>query len=332
MLTFRSEVFPDFFSKKLGYQDKTIFVGSCFTENIGKKMLDLKFHVLINPFGILYNPVSVAQCLKLCMNPVVFSADDLIYLNEKWISFLHHGRFSGTNRDEVLKIMNDELQRGKIFIKESLVLFVTFGTSWVYKYKLTNQVVSNCHKIPANEFEHYSLNVSEIVEMYTQILKELKSLNSDIKVIFTVSPVRHWKDGAVNNQLSKSILILAIHELLKKFDFVSYFPSYEIMMDDLRDYRFYAEDLFHPNQVGIDYIWSKFKASFILEKSFEIADKIEKLNKAVLHNAFYPNTLAYSKFIDSNLKLIEQLKKLVPGINFDVEMQHFSSEKRKFHA
>jgi hypothetical protein len=165
------------------------------------------------------------------------------------------------------------------------------------------------------------------VDKFSQVLTEIKKLNPDIHIVFTVSPVRHWKDGPVNNQLSKSVLILAVHELVKRFSFVSYFPSYEIMMDDLRDYRFYADDLFHPNQLGIDYIWLKFRNTFVSEKAIEISEKIDKLNKALAHKPFYPNTLAYKSFIDNNLKLIKDLELLVPGILFKEEVELLLSEK-----
>jgi hypothetical protein len=170
------------------------------------------------------------------------------------------------------------------------------------------------------------------VDIYSPVLNEIKKQNSGVNIIFTVSPVRHWKDGPVNNQISKSILILAVHELVKKFSFVSYFPSYEIMMDDLRDYRFYADDLFHPNQLGVDYIWLKFRNSFISEESIEISEKIDKLNKAMAHKPFYPNTEAYKRFIDSNLELIEQLKQFVPEIRFNDEILFLCSEMKKYFS
>jgi len=330
MQTFRSEVIPDFFEKKISYKNKSAFIGSCFTENIGKKMENLRFPVLTNPFGILYNPVSIAECISLCLKGLDFFEKDLIFFNDKWLSFKHHGRFSNEDRKEVLATINMELQLGKLFLKESNLLFLTFGTSWVYKHKETNQIVANCHKIPSNEFEHFSLGLSEIVDIYVQLLDELHRFNSGLNVIFTVSPVRHWKDGPVNNQKSKSTLILAVHELVKKFDFVSYFPSYELMMDDLRDYRFYSDDFFHPNQMAIDYIWSKFKETYIDVKSIEIAEEVNKLNKALAHRPFYPNSQAYKKFIESNIALIGYLKSRISGSGFEKDLQYLIMERKKY--
>jgi hypothetical protein len=330
MLSFRSEVFPDFFSEKFGYHTKNMLIGSCFTEHIGKKLTDLKFPVIVNPFGILYNPVSVAQSLNNILKLKHFKEKDLFFFNEKWISFSHHGRFSSANSSDVVTSINYEIGQAADYLNNSSILFITFGTSWVYKYKKTNQVVANCHKIPAAEFDHYLLSINEIVQLYSDLFEEIHKRNEKLRIVFTLSPVRHWKDGVVNNQYSKSILIVAIQELIKKFVFVSYFPSYEIFMDDLRDYRFYADDLFHPNQVGIDYVWEKFRACFINPNALIIAEKVEKILKATAHRPFYPTTRAYLKFLDNNLKAINQFKSEFPEMNFKEEIKYFISEKEKY--
>ena len=326
MASFRSEVFTDFFSEKFGYSDKSLYIGSCFTENIGKKLALFKFPVCINPFGILYNPLSIARAIKRIISPFPFETQDLIFFNEKYSSFFHHGRFSGTNADDVLANINHEMESAHNWLKESKLLFITFGTSWVYKHIRTNQVVANCHKIPAKEFDHYALNVQEILEIYNELIGKILQFNPKIKLIFTVSPVRHWKDGPVNNLYSKSVLVVAIHELLKKHDGASYFPSYEIMLDDLRDYRFYADDLFHPNQQGIDYIWEKFRDCYVTNEAKEFAIHIDKILASVAHKPFYPNTLAYKKFIQKNLAIIDNLKKNYPKLDFSREESHFKSE------
>lgn len=332
MESFRSEVLPDFFPDKFAYQDKILFLGSCFTENIGKKLASLKFPVLINPFGILYNPVSVSQSLQRAIKPHPFTKDDLVFFNEKYISFSHHGRFSGTSAEEVLKQINSELRLANIWIQESTLLFITFGTSWVYRHIKTDQLVTNCHKIPAAEFDHFMLGVQDITKIYHELFDIIHRINPKLKIVFTVSPVRHWKDGPVNNLLSKSVLIVAIHELIKSFDFVRYFPSYEIMMDDLRDYRFYADDMFHPNQLGIDYIWEKFRDTFILPRAIELSLKIDKLLKAFSHRPFYPNTEAYKKFILKHLEFIDELKSNNPMLDFDAERNHFLQEYESYFS
>jgi len=329
MLTFRSEVFPDFFPEKISYNSKSIFIGSCFTEHIGKKMDNLKFPVLINPFGVIYNPASVSKSLEIMLNPYIFEEKHLMLFNEKWISLLHHGRFSDINSGEVLKVINSEIALAGEYLKQSAVIFITFGTAWVYKHKKTNQVVANCHKIPSSEFEHYLLTVSDIVETYGSLLTDLKNKFAHLKVVFTVSPVRHWKDGATNNQISKSILFVALHELMTQFDFVSYFPSYEIIMDDLRDYRFYADDLFHPNQLGIEYVWEKFKTCYLDTQALNLAEKVDKILKAIAHKPFYPKTKAYLNFLDGNILAIKQLISKYPGLNLKDEIQYFMNEKEQ---
>jgi hypothetical protein len=330
MATFRSEVFPDFFSKKINYSDKILFIGSCFAENIGTKLYELKFQIHLNPFGIIYNPVTIKQSLEFILNGKEFKPEDLDFYNEKWISFKHHGKFSSTNASEVLQNINDELLKASEYIKQASHLFITFGTSWVYKLKKTSEIVANCHKLPANEFEHYSLSVAEIKELYSPLLKKLHQANENLKIIFTISPVRHWKDGPVQNQYSKSVLIVSVHELIKEFNFASYFPSYEIMMDDLRDYRFYSEDLFHPNQMGIDYIWGKFKECYLSADAIELSVKIEKIIKSAKHQVLYPKTLMHKKFIVNSMNQIYELQKKYPYLSFANEYEYFKNEIQLF--
>jgi len=332
MPTFRSEVFPLQFREKINYSDKIVFLGSCFAENIGAKLQELKLQINLNPFGIIYNPASIAQSIEYILLAKKFAQEDLEYYNEKWISFNHHGKFSSPNANETLLLINSELQTAYDYLKNASHLFITFGTSWVYKLKRTGQIVANCHKLPSNEFEHYALSVHEILEIYISLLHKIKAFNDKINIIFTVSPVRHWKDGPIENQYSKSVLLVAVHDLVKQFEFASYFPSYEIMMDDLRDYRFYSEDLFHPNQIGIDYIWEKFKECYFNTETIEIASKIEKVVKSVQHKVFYPQTLAYRKFITNCIGLINELKNKHDGLQLDKELDYFENEFKKYFA
>ncbi len=330
MITFRSEIFPENFNTKISYSDSIFSLGSCFAENIGLKMTELKFSILINPFGIIYNPASIASSIDSIIQNKKFNEQDLYFINDKYISFNHHGRFSAEIKTEILNNINEQVLQANEYLKKSRFLFITFGTSWVFKLKTTNKIVANCHKLPSSEFEHYSLSVANIIDLYTPILKKIQQLNNHINIIFTVSPVRHWKNGAVQNQYSKSVLIVAIHDLLRQFKFCSYFPSYEIMMDDLRDYRFYGEDLFHPNQTGIDYIWNKFKKCYLSDESEAISIKIEKLNKSMQHRVFYPKSPSYKKFIESNLSAIKELKITFPELDFEKEFDFFTRELQKY--
>ncbi|GAI96735.1 unnamed protein product, partial [marine sediment metagenome] len=230
-----------------------MFIGSCFTESIGGKLNDYKFPVDINPFGIIYNPSSVGKSLELLIGEKEFTIDDLFFYNGKWLSFFHHSSFSDKDPELCLSRINAKITESREFLKKAGFLFITFGTAWVFEWKESGETVSNCHKISALKFNHKLLAVEDILENYKTLIHKLLRFNPQLKIIFTVSPIRHWKDGAEGNQVSKAILLLSAHQLLKKFQSVSYFPAYEIIMDDLRDYRFYSDDMIHLNSVAIDY-------------------------------------------------------------------------------
>jgi len=330
MNSFRTEIFLKKSTFTVDYHKKSIFIGSCFTKNIGSKLLENQFPVLINPFGVLYNPLSVQKALEIIIHKTEFTENDLHFRNDKWFSFDHHSSFSAPDKKEVLKKINSKIDEAHSFLKEAESLFITFGTSWYFKLQETNQVVANCHKLPSNLFNRKILNIEEIVHSWEKMITQLKEFNPKLKVVFTVSPIRHWKDGAVNNQLSKSILIVAIHEILKEFEHISYFPSYEIMMDDLRDYRFYNDDFLHPNSQAINYIWDKFKSAFIEEDTIQISKQVQKIVKAVNHRPFHPKTNSYKDFLGSNLDKIKQLNIKYPFIDFHEEKLYFTEEIEKY--
>ena len=303
---FHTEVeIPDY-PWKTGYGFKNLFMGSCFTENIGTRMAEVKFPVDINPFGILYNPASVAEGLRILMNERFFTKDDLVQHDGMWHSFAHHGRFSSVDIDLILENINDRIAASSKFLKETGFLFITFGTAWIYRYKTNGQMVSNCHKIPAGEFVRERLNTEAIVNDYIHLLYGLKTLNPALKVIFTVSPIRHWSDGAIENQISKAILLLAIDEIVKRHNgFCSYFPAYEIVMDELRDYRYYSPDMIHISDVAVDQIWEKFEDSLINAESKLISTKVQKIIKAASHRPLHPGSSEFKKFINQMLLAIE---------------------------
>jgi hypothetical protein len=306
-------------------------MGSCFTENVGNRMAVLKYVVDINPFGILYNPVSVANGLRILLQGKEFTISDLIQSDGLWHSFSHHGRFSFHNDKETLEAINNRIKVSSEFLKEAGFLFITFGTAWIYKYKKTGQPVSNCHKIPAKEFERQRLSVSKIVAEYKELFAEIRQINPSLKVVFTVSPIRHWKDGAVENQRSKAILLLAIDELIHEFgdDFCSYFPAYEIVMDELRDYRFYAEDMIHISDVAVDYIWEKFEESLIDKESQEIAAQVRKVVQAAGHKPLHENTAEYCRFLQKMEEEAIRLESKYSYLNLNSEKKYFKTEKDK---
>jgi hypothetical protein len=313
---------------KLGYQTGIVFMGSCFSENIGQKLIDLKFPVDLNPFGILYNPASIAEGLRLLLSDKSFTRDDLFHHQGLWSSFYHHSRFSDVDPNVALQKINGRLAYSRKFLKNARFLFITFGTSWVYQLKSTNKIVSNCHKIPDREFLRYRLSPETIVEDYQALLTQILQINQNLKIILTLSPVRHWKDGAVENQLSKAVLTLAIDHLVKTFgpETCSYFPSYEIVMDELRDYRFYAEDMIHPNSMAIDYIFERFTKVFISPESLKIAKDVLKIRKASEHRPVNSASVEYKKFLLYNLKQVNDLIINFPFINLDQEKDKFESE------
>ena len=319
------------FNWKTGYSVKNIFMGSCFTENVGNRMAALKFNVDINPFGILYNPVSVANGFRILLHKKEFNTTDLIQADGLWHSFSHHGRFSFQDQKQTLEAINNRIKSSSEFLKEAGFLFITFGTAWIYKYKKTGQPVSNCHKIRATEFDKQRLTVAEIVAEYKQLFAEIRKMNRSLKVVFTVSPIRHWKDGAVENQRSKAILMLAIDELIHEFgdEFYSYFPAYEIVMDELRDYRFYTEDMIHISDVAVNYIWEKFEESLIDKDSQQIADRVKKVVQAAGHKPLHENTLEYIRFLKQMTEEINRLESKYVHLDLTIEKEYFKTEKDK---
>ena len=316
------------FSWQSGYGLKNMFIGSCFTENVGNRMAELKYDVDINPFGILYNPVSVANGLQILIDEKKFTSADLIEFDGIWHSFFHHGRFSSHHQDETIKAINNRIMLSSRNLREADFLFITFGTAWVYNYKKTGLTVSNCHKIPAKEFSRFRLPVNKISEDYISLLAKIRELNPKLKVIFTVSPIRHWSDGAIENQRSKSTLLLAIDQIIEKLggDFCGYFPAYEIVMDELRDYRYYNEDMIHLTNVAINHIWEKFSDSLIDRKSRETANRVNKFLMARNHRPQQKASLEYKKFILTTLNQMEQFSSEFPHINLTLEKEYFTSE------
>jgi hypothetical protein len=331
-MSFHTEIQIPEFSEKMDYSKSMMYMGSCFSENIGQKMVDLKFNVDLNPFGILYNPVSIANSLKILIDKRFFSEYDLFQDQGLWNSFYHHSRFSDVDPDVVLKRINSRIESSSEFLKNADFLVLTFGTAYAYELKSLGQIVSNCHKVPASQFMPVRLGVHEIAESYRNLMEELWSINPKLKIIFTVSPIRHWKDGAVNNQVSKSILLLAIDRLKKGYDekVCSYFPAYELVMDELRDYRYYAEDMLHLNSVAIDYIFDRFSKVMISKDSEPISNEVVKIMKAIQHRPFNSNSAEHEKFLNSTLKEIDKLTSTFPSFDFAEERKYLEQELASF--
>jgi hypothetical protein len=323
---FRTKVDIKPYPISLNYSTPALFCGSCFTENIGSILIERKMPVLINPFGVVYNPISVKLVVESIIRVKPFEESDLKFRNGLWYSYLHHTSYSSPIKEKCLESINDDLLKASEFSKGIKYLLVTFGTARVYFLKENNQPVANCHKIPAKEFDNRLMSVEEILNSWTSLLDDLFRRIPDLKVIFTISPVRHWKDGAIGNMQSKSILNIAVHELINRHPKNAfYFPAYEILMDDLRDYRFYADDMLHPSKMAIDYIWEKFKDSLIDTEAIALMDDIEKVIAAVNHRPFNPKTQEYRAFVVNVLEQIKRIKRINPAMDFTKEESSLSS-------
>lgn len=307
---------------RLAQADRLLLMGSCFATHIGKQLLEAKFQCNVNPFGVLYNPLSISAALRELVLGKVYKQEDLFFFRECWHSPMHHGDFSSVNTEEVLKRINMRLQVAHEQIYHLDALLLTFGTAWVYEQKQTGRIVANCHKQPEDVFNRRRLSVQEIVLDYTSLLSGLIARNPRLKIIFTVSPIRHIRDGMHSNQLSKSTLLLAIEDLQNTFpEHVFYFPAYELVLDELRDYRFYAEDMLHPSSVAIRYIWERFVEAFFTEEALQIKEESEKIMKALSHKPFHPKSEAHQQFLRQIVLKIEQLEEKYPYLDFQKERE-----------
>jgi len=299
----------------LSHQEAILLLGSCFTENIGEKLLNSKFNVNINPFGIIYNPISIANSLTRIVNNQLYTEQELSEQHKKWFSFDHHGSFSSFNQQECLTKINNEITCAYQHLQETKTIVITLGTAWVYENIENKKLVANCHKIPAKNFTKRLLTVDEIVQLFLALANTLKN----IQFIFTVSPVRHISDGLHENNISKSVLHLAIHELTKNHTNCHYFGAYEMVIDELRDYRFYKEDMIHPTPQAINYVWEKFVDTYFANETKNLILKIDKILSATQHKPFNFDSEAHQKFISDQLSLIDELTKNHPFLNLEKE-------------
>jgi hypothetical protein len=300
----------------ISYASKIVLLGSCFAENIGDKFNYFKFQSSVNPFGIIFNPVSIENLISRIVNNKKFTEDDVFFHNEQWHCFEVHSELSNPDKGVFLNNLNAILELTNQQITKSTHLIITYGTSWVYRNKTSNAIVANCHKVPQKEFDKEILSAEIIEKAIQETLHLLHTINPDCNITFTISPVRHIKDGFVENQRSKAHLISAIQSKLNTEHCLlstNYFPAYEIMMDELRDYRFYAQDMLHPNQVAIDYIWERFVETTIYEESHAIMEEVDSIQKGMAHRPFNPQSESHLKFLKN---LQEKSSKLLASYPF----------------
>jgi hypothetical protein len=294
MSEFRTKLKIKDAANKFSYHDKFMLMGSCFAENMGEYLENHQFQSLINPFGIIFNTASLSKIIKRIVDLTYFNENDIFSHLDVWSSFDVHSQMNKTSSSEFLKILNNQLDLAHQFLKETPVFILTLGTSWVYKHLKTNEIVANCHKIQQTQFEKKLLTVNENEYYLNEIIKTIQAFNQNIKIIMTVSPVRHIKDGFVENNWSKANLISALYPLQNKS--ILYFPSYEILMDELRDYRFYAEDMLHPNKIATDYIWTFFCQTYFSEETFQTMKTVAQINSMQAHRVSQPDTESYQNF------------------------------------
>ncbi|MCX6334507.1 MAG: GSCFA domain-containing protein [Bacteroidia bacterium] len=310
---------------RITYNDPVMFIGSCFAASIGHRMETGHMPVMINPSGTVYNPVSVCNTLDTITSGRNYMASDLYEHKNTWLSFNHYTDFSSENAEAVLEKINRRSEAAGDFLTGARFLFVTFGTARVYRWKHSGKIVSNCHKIPSSEFTNELLSVEAIVSLWNNQLERLKSLFPDLKVIFTVSPVRHWKDGAHGNQISKSVLLLAVEELLGHPSKPEYFPAYEIVMDDLRDYRFYDDDMLHPSTAAVDYIWNSFSDCYLDINIKKLWQEVSSITKAMSHKILTTSKTEVTRFAKNILTRIDAVESRQPVINLGLERSYFSA-------
>ncbi len=302
---------------QIDYNADLLLLGSCFAENIGEKFSYYKFKNQINPFGILFHPKAIETFLWMATQGEQYTETDLFFMNERWHCFDAHSSLSSVNKDALLQHLNQKLAVTRNKIRTSSHVIITLGTAWVYRLKALDMIVANCHKIPQREFDKELLSVDEVYQCLQNCVHMINSLNPSVKLIFTVSPVRHSKDGFVQNTRSKSHLLTAIHQVVDKSENAAYFPAYEIMMDELRDYRFYSDDMIHPSELAVNYIWERFMEVWVSKEIGQMMKRVDEITKGISHRPFNPQSEQYLLFRKKIEIKKAELQKEYPHIKWD---------------
>jgi hypothetical protein len=324
--------------KTIDHNSRIVMLGSCFAENIGKKLIDCGFNVVMNPMGILYNPISIHFALERIIEGREFTEEELFYHNGLWASFMHHGSFSHSDKNEALRMINERLHKAHQQLKNATHLIITFGSAEVYEHN--GKVVSNCHKLPSRQFTHRLLSIDEITNAYLEQSDESLTTqycppilggraeptvlsrmakngrggqHSSLLTIFTVSPVRYLGEGAHHGQINKSTLLLSTDQICKETG-ADYFPSYEIMMDELRDYRYYAADMIHPSDIAVEYIFERFTETYLTDEAIRTAEEVKKIKKSLAHRPLHPDSEEYEKFKKKLSQQINAIAQKYPNV------------------
>ena len=300
----------------INYSSKVLLLGSCFAQNMGAKLEYYKFQQCTNPFGILFHPVAIEKLITRAVNQTWFTSKDVFLQNEQWHCFLAHSKLSNTSEEDLISALNSALEKLRFSLLEASHVVFTFGTAWVYKHLEKDTIVANCHKVPQKEFVKQLLSPDDVSDVLLGIETKLRTINPTCSIINTVSPVRHIKDGLIANSRSKAHLIAGVQEIVSPEKLNYYFPSYEIMMDELRDYRYYKEDLIHPNQTAIAIIWNAFTGSWICPETAALQKKIATIQSGLLHTPFNEHSKAHIHFKKDLEVQISQVQKALPWATF----------------
>lgn len=310
--------------RQISYDDKIMMMGSCFTEQIGGKLLKLKFGLMQNPNGILFDPLSVCTALETYLETKQYNKSELVYLNELWQSWDHHSIFSGLNPEQVLDNINAAIIRANKFLSQAQFLVITLGSSFSYQLTNNGQPVANCHRAPGQWFNKHLVLVEEMSARFQSLIERIKLFNPDLQIIFTISPVRHIRDGVVENNRSKARLIETVHQLVQSNLSCHYFPAYELVIDVLRDYRFFDVDLVHPNYPATAFVFEHFLKTWVKKEDLQIAEEIRNINNAFNHKPFQSETQAHKQFLGSYLRKIKEFQIRHPHIDMSEEDRYFA--------
>lgn len=324
-MQFKTTLSPDSWQNRLAYQDGLVFLGSCFAESMGKRMLQLKFNAQVNALGIVYNPISLAQHVEMAVDNAKPSRELCLQRENRCLSYLHHSTIQADSFQALESIIGQQQQKLRTALSSAHTVFVTLGTAWAFQLCADGETtVANCHKQPAELFNRQLFSVEQIVNALESMHSKIRQLNSDVQLVLTVSPVRHLRDGFVQNNLGKAHLLAAVHQVTSQSgDNVHYFPAYELLLDDLRDYRFYADDLAHPNALAEQYIFEAFTKAALTMQAQELLSEVERLQRAAEHRLFNPDVDSSRQFAAHQLKRIASLEQRMPNADFSTEKEHF---------
>ncbi len=322
-MEFRRELDVRPLKEKINIRDHMMLTGSCFSENLGEKLVHNRFNALFNPSGIMFNPVSIADSLTSYITNRSYDHSMIFKNQEWWTSWDHHTRFTHADADELLAMINGSQKAAHEFLKKTKWLIITLGSAWVYQLD-NGRVVANCHKVAMDKFRKKLLSFEDVLGTLDNVIHRIFFFNPDIRIMFTVSPVRHLRDGFIENNRSKAVLIQAVHHLVDKFDKLYYFPSYELVIDDLRDYRFYSEDMVHPNYQATEYVWQKFLKACVDGSSLNVLAEINTINAARAHKPFQPDSDAHRKFRKKQYDSLQKLMMEYPYINWENDLAFFA--------